>query len=59
MDDIFYTTLFITVYFFKRSPELLARRWQSKDDDEGAKRALRIRIQSLDYNVLNQNVVSK
>ena len=26
-------TLFITVYFFKRSPELLARRWQSKDQE--------------------------
>ncbi len=26
-------TLFITIYFFKRSPELLARRWQSKDQE--------------------------
>ena len=26
-------TLFITVYFFKRSPELLARRWQHKDQE--------------------------
>lgn len=25
------TTLFITVYFFKRSPEILAGRWQPKD----------------------------
>lgn len=26
-------TLFITVYFFKRSPELLASRWQAKDQE--------------------------
>lgn len=26
-------TLFITVYFFKRNPELLARRWQVKDQE--------------------------
>ncbi|MEQ8176580.1 MAG: isoprenylcysteine carboxylmethyltransferase family protein [Syntrophomonadaceae bacterium] len=26
-------TLFITIYFFKRSPELLARRWQGEDQE--------------------------
>jgi Putative protein-S-isoprenylcysteine methyltransferase len=33
----FVPTLFITVYFFKRSPELLARRWQSKDQESVGK----------------------
>ncbi len=29
----FIPTLFITVYFFKKSPELLARRWEHKDQE--------------------------